>query len=78
MVKLQVLGTGCAKCIALGEHAAAAAQSLGLDYELEKVTDINRIIEAGVTRTPALAVNGAVMTSGKLLSVDDIKKLLSA
>jgi small redox-active disulfide protein 2 len=77
MIKLQVLGTGCAKCAALGEHAAAAAQSLGLDYEIEKVTDINRIIEAGVTRTPALAVNGAVRSSGRLLSVDEIRKLLA-
>ncbi|MBK7593092.1 MAG: thioredoxin family protein, partial [Betaproteobacteria bacterium] len=51
-MKLQVLGSGCAKCATLGEHATAAAEALGLDYELEKVTDINRIIDAGVTRTP--------------------------
>ena len=78
MIKLQVLGSGCAKCVALGEHAATAAQALGLDYELEKVTDINTIIDAGVTRTPALVVNGDVRSSGKVLSVDDIKKLLAA
>jgi small redox-active disulfide protein 2 len=78
MIKLQVLGSGCSKCIALSEHAAAAAQALGLDYELEKVTDINAIIDAGVTRTPALTVNGDVKSSGQVLSVDDIKKLLAA
>jgi small redox-active disulfide protein 2 len=78
MIKLQVLGSGCSKCIALGEHATAAAEALGLDYALEKVTDINAIIDAGVTRTPALVVNGEVKSSGKVLSVDDIKSLLAA
>ena len=78
MIKFQVLGSGCAKCKTLGQHTEAAAQALGLEYELEKVTDINAIIDAGVTRTPALAVNGEIKSMGKLLSVDDIKMLLSA
>ena len=78
MIKFQVLGTGCAKCVALGEHDRGRGQALGLDYELEKVTDINAIIDAGVIRTPALAVNGDVKSSGKVLSVDDIKRLLAA
>ena len=78
MIRFQVLGSGCAKCKTLGQHAEAAAQALGLEYELEKVTDMNAIIDAGVTRTPALAVNGEIKSMGKLLSVDDIKMLLSA
>ena len=78
MIKFQVLGSGCAKCKTLGQHTEAAAQALGLEYELEKVTDMNAIIDAGVTRTPALAVNGEIKSMGKLLSVDDIKMLLSA
>ncbi len=78
MIKFQVLGSGCAKCKTLGQHTEAAAQALGLEYELEKVTDMNAIIDAGVTRTPALAVNGEIKSMGKLLSVDDIKTLLSA
>ena len=78
MIKFQVLGSGCAKCEALGQHAEAAAQALGLEYDLEKVTDMNAIIDAGVTRTPALAVNGEIKSTGKVLSVDDIKSLLSA
>ncbi len=78
MVKLQVLGSGCAKCVALGQHAEIAAQALGLEYELEKVKDMNAIIDAGVTRTPALAVNGEIKSTGKVLSVDEIKTLLSA
>ncbi len=78
MIKFQIYGSGCAKCVALGEHAEAAAQALGLDYELEKVKDMNAIIDAGVTRTPALAVDGEVKSTGRVLSVEDIKKLLSA
>jgi small redox-active disulfide protein 2 len=78
MMKFQVLGSGCAKCKALGQHAEAAAQALGLEYELEKVTDMKAIIDAGVTRTPALAVNGEIKSTGKVLSVDEIKTLLSA
>ena len=78
MVKFQVLGSGCAKCRALGQHTEAAARALGLEYELEKVTDLNAIIDAGVTRTPALAVNGEIKSTGKVLSVDEIKTLLSA
>ena len=78
MIKFQVLGSGCAKCKTLCQHTEAAAQALGLEYELEKVTDMNAIIDAGVTRTPALAVNGEIKSMGKLLSVDDIKTLLSA
>ena len=76
MIKLQVLGSGCAKCKTLGQHTEAAAQALGLEYELEKVTDMNAIIDAGVMSTPALAVNGEVKSSGKVLSVEQIKALL--
>ena len=78
MMKLQILGSGCAKCKTLGQHAEAAAQGLGLEYELEKVTDMNAIIDAGVMSTPALAVNGEIKSAGKVLSVDEIKTLLRA
>ncbi len=78
MLKLQILGSGCAKCKTLGQHTEAAAQALGLEYEMEKVTDMNAIIDAGVMSTPALAVNGQIRSTGKVLSVDEIKTLLSA
>lgn len=78
MIKFQVLGSGCAKCKTLGQHAEAAAKALGLEYELEKVTDMNAIIDAGVMTTPALAVDGEVKSAGRVLSVEEIKKLLSA
>ncbi|MDS4030678.1 MAG: thioredoxin family protein [Candidatus Contendobacter sp.] len=77
-MKLQILGKGCARCVTLGEHAATAAKELGLEYELEKVTDINAIIDAGITHTPALVVDGEIKSTGKVLSVEEIKKLLHA
>jgi small redox-active disulfide protein 2 len=74
MIKFQVLGSGCAKCKTLGQHTEAAAQALGLEYELEKVTDMNAIIDAGVTRTPALAVNGQIRSAGKVLSIEESRR----
>jgi small redox-active disulfide protein 2 len=75
-MKLQILGTGCAKCNALTTATEKAAQTLGLQYELEKVTSLNQIMSFGVMMTPALVVDGKVKVSGKVPSVDDIKKLL--
>lgn len=77
MKKLQILGSGCAKCMALATSTETAAKALGLEYEIEKITDVNRIISFGVMLTPALAVDGKVKVSGKVPSVDEIKKLLA-
>jgi len=76
MKKLQILGTGCAKCRMLADHTEQAARALGLEYELVKVTDINEIISFGVMQTPALAVDGVVKVSGRVPTVDGIKTLL--
>ena len=76
MKKIQILGTGCPKCKTLAENAEEAAKSLGIEYELVKITDINEIMTFGVMMTPALAVDGKVKSTGKILSVDDIKELL--
>ncbi len=76
-MKIQILGTGCAKCNALTTAAEKAAQSLGLQYELEKVTDLKQIMAFGVMTTPALVVDGKVKVSGKVPSVEEIKKLLA-
>ena len=78
MTKIQVLGTGCPKCKKLAELADAAAKEMGIEYELEKVTDINDIMAFGVMMTPALAVDGQVKVTGKVPSSDEIKTLLSA
>ena len=76
-MKLTIYGSGCAKCGKLTANAEAAAQALGLDYEVEKVTDVNGIIDAGVMHTPALAVNGQVVVEGKIPGPDEIKQLLA-
>lgn len=75
-MKIQILGTGCQKCKTLAENAEIAAKELGLDYELEKVTDIGQIMGFRVMMTPALAVDGKVKAVGKVLSPENIKKLL--
>jgi small redox-active disulfide protein 2 len=74
---LQVLGPGCAKCTKLAENAKAAVAELGIDAQIEKVTDINEITDFGVMMTPALAIDGEVKVVGKVPSVEEIKKLLS-
>ena len=77
MKRLQILGTGCAKCTKLLEIAEQAAQSLGLEYQIEKVTDLNRILSFGVMLTPALVVDGVVKVVGKVPSVDEMKRMLN-
>ncbi len=76
MIKLQILGTGCPKCKKLAENAEAAAKQAGVDYEIEKVTEINDIMKFGVMITPALAVDDEVKVVGKVPSADEIKKML--
>lgn len=76
MKKLQILGTGCPKCKKLAENAEAAAKSLGIEYSLEKVTEINEIMKFGVMMTPALAVDGQVKVVGKVPDEAAIKAML--
>jgi small redox-active disulfide protein 2 len=76
MKKVQVLGTGCPKCKKLAENAEAAAKALGIEYSLEKVSDINEIMKFGVMMTPALAVDGVVKVVGKVPDAEAIKDLL--
>jgi small redox-active disulfide protein 2 len=76
-MKIQILGSGCAKCRALAAVAEQAAHEMGLAYELEKVTDVKRFADFGVMFTPALVIDGTVKVSGKVPSLDDTKKLLS-
>lgn len=77
MKKIQILGTGCPKCKKLAENAEAAAKELGIEYELEKVTQINDIMKMGVMITPALAIDGDVKVVGKVSSPNDIKAMLT-
>jgi small redox-active disulfide protein 2 len=76
MKTIQILGTGCPKCKKLAENAEAAAKTLGIDYELVKVTDLNEIARMGAMMTPGLAIDGQLKSSGKLLSPQEIEALL--
>ena len=77
MKKLQVYGTGCPKCEKLTELTREAATALGIEFELEKITDIMRITAAGIMMTPALAVDGKIKIVGKVPDIEEIKKLIS-
>ena len=73
---IQVLGTGCTKCAKLASQADEAAKMAGVDYTLEKVADITKIIGMGVITTPALIVDGKLKCSGTVPSVDEIVRML--
>jgi small redox-active disulfide protein 2 len=77
MKKIQILGTGCPKCKKLAENAETAVKQLGADYQIEKITDINKIMKFGIMMTPAIAVDGQVKVVGKVLSPEQIKHLLA-
>ena len=77
MKHIQVLGPGCPKCGKLAEATERAAKDLGIAYKLEKVTDVVEITSFGVMMTPALVVDGRVLFSGKVPSVEELKILLS-
>ncbi|MGH2271117.1 thioredoxin family protein [Anaerohalosphaeraceae bacterium U12dextr] len=76
MKKIQILGTGCPKCKQLAQCAEQAANELAIPYEIEKVTQINDIMKFGVMITPALVVDGKVLSAGKVLTLDEMKKCL--
>ena len=77
MKALKILGTGCPKCQMLADTAKAAANDLGMEYEIEKVTDLRKIMGFGVMLTPALVVDGEVKVAGRVPEIDEIKRMLS-
>jgi small redox-active disulfide protein 2 len=77
MKKIQILGTGCARCKKLQENAEMAANDLGLEYTMEKVTDIQEIMKFRIMHTPGLVIDGELKSSGQVLSMYQIKKLLA-
>ncbi len=77
-VKLQILGTGCAKCKALQANTEAAAARRGIAYQLEKVTTVDAIVAMGVMATPALAIDGKVKVQGRVATPEEIERLLPA
>ncbi|MFH0941315.1 MAG: thioredoxin family protein [Candidatus Omnitrophota bacterium] len=77
MKKIEILGIGCPRCKQLTANAEAAVKELNIAVEISKVSDIDKITEYGVMMTPALAVDGAVVSAGKVLSKDEIMKILA-
>jgi small redox-active disulfide protein 2 len=75
---IKILGTGCPNCKRLEANAKEAVQQLGVDATIDKVTDVKQIVKYGVMKTPALVIDEEVKSTGKVLKVDEIKKLLSS
>jgi len=76
-MKIEILGVGCPKCKQLTANAEAAVKELNIAAEIIKITDIGKITDYGVMMTPAIAVDGTIVSAGKVLSKDDIKKIIS-
>jgi len=75
-MKILVLGPGCAKCQRLMENAQKAIQELGVDADVEKISDMKQIVALGIMSTPGLVVDGRVKGSGRVFNVDEIKKMI--
>jgi small redox-active disulfide protein 2 len=76
-MRIQILGMGCAKCVKLEERTRQAVAELGLEFQVEKVKDLQQIMAFGVMVTPALVVDGVVKVAGKIPGVEEIKKMLA-
>lgn len=76
-MKIEILGSGCAKCKKLYENTLEAVKLAGIDAEVVKVEDMQLIVSKGVMRTPAIVVDGKVKTTGVLLTPEDIQKILA-
>ena len=77
MKNIQILGMGCPKCAKLYAAAETAAKELGIEYQMEKIDDINKITDMGVMMTPALAINDEVKFAGRIPSLEDLKKVIT-
>ncbi len=75
---IKILGSGCKKCIALGDNARAAADAAGIEAEIAKVTDYAQIAAYGVMSTPALVINDKVVSAGKVLTASEVAEKLAA
>ena len=76
MKEIKVLGTGCSKCTTLYDNVKSAVAELGIDATVDKEQDIMKIMEYNVMSIPALVVDGSVLSTGKVLTIEDVKKLL--
>ena len=77
MTNLQILGGGCARCHELAVRAEAAAKSSAVEFVMEHISDLKRIMDFGVMVTPALVVNGKVKVAGRIPSMEELKGMLA-
>lgn len=73
---IKILGTGCPKCKKLEANALLAIEQAGIEASVEKVTDLDKIMDYGVMMTPALVIDEKVVASGKIVAVADILALI--
>ena len=76
-MKIEILGVGCPKCKQLTANAEAVVKEMNIQAEISKVTDIDKITGYGVMMTPALAIDGKVVSVGKVLNKEEIKNILA-
>jgi len=74
---IKILGSGCAKCNKLYNNTVKAVAEAGIDANVEKVEDINKIVDYGIMMTPGLVIDEVVISVGKVLKVSDIIELIS-
>jgi small redox-active disulfide protein 2 len=75
-MKIEILGTGCSKCEALTNNVKAAVAKAGIFAQVEKVEDMQKIMDYGVMNTPGLVIDGVVKSTGKLLNTEEILNFL--
>lgn len=76
IMKIEIFGTGCAKCKRLEKHVQKAVKELKIRADIKKVEDITEIMNRGVMMTPALAIDGKIVFAGKTSDIDEIKELI--
>jgi len=75
-MEIKIFGSGCSKCQRLAANAQAAAESLGLDFTMTKVTDTGDIVDAGVLKTPALGIDDELKVMGRVPSTEELERVL--
>lgn len=77
-MNIKILGTGCAKCLALEKGARQAVEELGIQADIEKLTDMRQIMQYNILSTPGLVIDGKLVSSGRVPSRDEIKGFIDA
>lgn len=76
-MKIEIIGPGCPRCVATENNVKEAVKQLGIQAEVTKITDVKEFAKKGVMFTPAIIVDGKVVISGKIPTVEEVKKVIS-